>query len=197
MRRSPRCSSPSGLGVGLWGGASGAILIRAGVDAVDVRRSLDRLHRRLSHRHVGGRGARASLRRRAGAFRLGDHLRRDLVRAARRLERGLGRDRSDRRGVPRRRGRRPHERRGRADRAWARPPDPGPAARRRIRRHGAWRDPRQFDRRRPRALGRRHSRRARARRRGRRLPSGGAGPVVPLRRRSGRGGEADCPSRRL
>ena len=58
---------------------------------VDVRRPLDRLHRRLSHRHVGGRGAGASFRRRAGALRLRDHLRRELMRAARRLERGLGR----------------------------------------------------------------------------------------------------------
>ena len=33
MPRSQRCSSPSALGVGLWGGASGAILTRAGVDA--------------------------------------------------------------------------------------------------------------------------------------------------------------------
>ena len=45
----------------------------------DVRRSVDRLHRRLSHRHVGGRGGRASFWRRSGAVCLGDPLWRGFV----------------------------------------------------------------------------------------------------------------------
>ena len=181
-----------GVGVGLWGGASGAILTRSGVDAATFGIILTV----YTGAYLVAMSAGGALAHRFGVERAlsgqRDRLWRGLVRGPQRGERGLGGQRPYRGGIPRRRRRRHHERRGRADRTAARPPDPCPVACGRVGRHGARRDSRQFDRRRPDAVGCRRSRRARARRRRRRLRSGGgrrdpSRSVGGRRRRGGKG----------
>ena len=159
-----------GVGVGMWGGAAGAILKRTGVDAAAFGTILT-LYTGAYLVAMSAGGARASFRRRTVACLLRDPLRRSPLRAAQRRKRSLGRRRPCRRGVPRRHRRRHHERRGRADRTATWPPDLCTTACCSLGRHGARRDSRQLDRGRLDALGRGRYRLAHARRRRRGLRS--------------------------
>ena len=130
-----------GIGVGLWGGASGAILIRSGVDAS----TFGVLLTVYTGAYLIAMSAGGAVAHRFGVDQalsvsaiifgatlcaLLDASSEAWVAIALIVAGFLGGvvDVLD-------------ERRGRADRARARPPDPGAAARRRFRRHGAWRDP--------------------------------------------------------
>ena len=163
-----------GVGVGLWGGASGAILTRAGVDAATFGIILTV----YTGAYLIAMSAGGALAHRFGVERVlpvtaiifGAALC-GLLNAASEVWVAIALIIAGFVGgvvdVL-------HERRGRADRTAARPPDPCPAARRSIGWHGARRNSWQLDRSRRNALGRRCSRRARARRSGRRVRSRGS-----------------------